>query len=240
LEQIKYRRRMKLRRAFFIDTPDYGRKDIRLINRDLTQLSEFWTALRARGYDANVVVFLQKELVKSQQHFFLLKMYPLLELPPLKPEEMLASYKQIFRNYTSSAKPTEPFIEEALTLVAQLSRGIFRRFMRYINLAVSDMLQKGKDAVNVEDVRNVITDAVLMQDSALEFEDMFRNETHKRQAVKLLSLLRGQIEANQKTMAEALGISEMAISRLMVQLESNGYVKRRRGKHGEWLVSITE
>jgi biotin operon repressor len=240
MEQVKYRRRMKHRRAFFIDTSDYGRKDLRLINRDLTQLSEFWTALRAHGYDVNVVIFLQKELVKAQQHFFLLKMYPLLELPPLKPEEMLASYKQIFRNYTSSAKPTEPFTEEALTLVAQLSKGIFRRLMRYINLTVLNMLQKGKDTVNVEDVKAVITDAVLMQDAELEFSEMFKNETHKQQAVRLLAFLREQREANQKTIAEALGLSEMAISRLMVQLESHGYVKRRRGKHGEWLVSITE
>jgi len=231
MEQIRFPLIMRPRKVFLIDTPDYGRKDVRLINRDLTQISEFWTDLRAYGYKANVVVFLQKELVKSQQHFFLLKMYPLLELTPFKPEEMLAAYKQNFGSCM-------PFIEESLTLVAQLSKGIFRRFMRYINLAVMDMLQKDKNVVSAEDVKAVITEDVLMMDADLEFTEMFRNESQKRTAIKILSFLRKNQEVNQKTVAEALGLAEATVSRLLNQLEDYCYVERRRGEHGEWLVSV--
>jgi len=157
-------------------------------------------------------------------------MDPLLELNPLKPEEMLEAYKMIVGSYT-------PFDEQSLSLMAQLSRGIFRRFMRYIRLTVADMLLKGKGIVSVDDVKTIINDDVLMKDAELEFMEMFRNEAHKQQATKTLSFLREQKEANQKTIAEALGFAEAAVSRLVNTLEDHGYVRRHRGEHGEWLVS---
>jgi hypothetical protein len=46
------------------------------------------------------------------------------------------------------------------------------------------------------------------------------------------ALLAGRNES-QKTIAEALGLNEMPISRLMIPLESHGYIKRRRVEHGE-------
>jgi len=47
------------------------------------------------------------------------------ELEPLKPEQMLEAYRKRF-------KAIEPFAEDALLTLARMSRGIFRRFLRYI------------------------------------------------------------------------------------------------------------
>ncbi len=234
-EEMKDSFRMNYRKAFLIDTPDYGRKDVRLINRDLTQLSEFWTDLRAFGYKANVIVFLQKELVKARQQFFLLKMYPLMELTPLKPEEMLEVYRKAL-----GAGSLDPFAAESLTLVAQYSRGIFRRFMRYVNMIVLNMVRRGKETVTVEDVKAVITDAVLMQDAELEFAEMFKSESRKRVAVKMLSFLKERGETDQEMIAEALDVDPSTVGRIMPTLEDNGYVKRKRAEHGKWIVSIAE
>lgn len=219
------------RKLIIIDTPDYGRKDIRLINRDLTQLGEFWSDLRAKGVKTNIVIFLQRELVKSQQHFFLLKMDPLLQLTPLKPEEMLSAYKMSWGLY-------EPFSEESLRLVAELSRGIFRRFMRYIRLAVQRIMEQGRPTVTVEDVNSVITDDILMQDAELEFTEMFRNQRYVEHAVKILKFLREEKSANQKVIAEKLSVHETIVSKIVSTLESNGYVKRVRGEGNTWNVEI--
>lgn len=222
---------MKAYKAFLIDTPDYGRKDIRRINQDLTQISEWWSDLRWYGCMANVVVFLQRELVRAQQHFFLLKMSPLIELKPLKPEEMVEFYNNNFNS-------CKPFTEDSLTLIAELSKGIFRRFMRYIQLAIQDMLEKERDVVSVEDVHRVITDDVLMKDMELEFWDMFRSESKKQTAFKIISFLRLNKETTQTQIAEAVGVNEATISRIIPVLEDNGYVKRKRVEHGRWLVSL--
>jgi hypothetical protein len=53
----------------------------------------------------------------------------IVELKSLKPERMVEAYGQQFES-------TEPFTPEALYAVARLSRGIFRRFLRYILLAI--------------------------------------------------------------------------------------------------------
>lgn len=213
-----------------IDTPDYGRKDVRLINRDLTQISEFWNALRERRCYANIVVFLQKELVRRQQHFFLLKMTPFIELD-FKCEELLQFYKSRFNSYT-------PFNEESLKEIARLSKAIFRRFQRYIHLTVLDMLQTSKNVVSVEDVKRVITDEELMKDAELEFWDMFRSESKKRTAVKILSSLRSGKEVSQEEIAEALNVNPATISRLIAVLEDYSYVKRRRAERKKLLVSL--
>jgi DNA-binding MarR family transcriptional regulator len=54
------------------------------------------------------------------------------------------------------------------------------------------------------------------------------------QAVRLLDCPK---ETNQKEIAEMLGVDEMAVSRLVRTLEAYGYLKRKRGLHGEWKVT---
>lgn len=215
-----------------IDTPDYGTKDIRLINRDLNNLHNLWNDLRFRPIkiDINLVIFFQKELVERQQHFFFKKMDKV-ELKPLKPKQLLEAFKMRFESY-------EPFTEDSLTLIAELSRGVFRRFMRYVQLSLEEMILERKSHVTIDDVKAVITDDILMEDMELEFADMFRNETYKKHALRILKFLRDVKETNQKTIAESLGIHPTILGRIVLTLEDNGYVKRIRGKRKTWKVKI--
>jgi len=227
----------------FIDMPDYGTKDIRRINKDLNILYEIWRFLRQqyewfeliesdakKRYQVNIVVFLQKELVKRQQHFFLRKM-DIVELRPLKPDELVHAFLMRFEDY-------EPFTRDSLMLIAELSRGIFRRFMRYIQLCLEDMIERNADKVTVEDVENIITDNVLMQDMELEFFDIFRNQRYANYATRIISFLIRKKEADQKTIAEYLNIHPTIAGRIISTLEQNGYVTRERGKRAQWLVKI--
>ena len=69
---------------------------------------------------------IQKEMFHD--HFFFDKMEKV-ELEPLRPEQMVEVYRKRF-------KAIEPFTEDALLTLGRMSRGIFRRFLRYIALTL--------------------------------------------------------------------------------------------------------
>lgn len=217
-----------------IETPDYAKRDVRKINRDLDRMFNLWETFRGSEWKCenvlNFVFFFQKELVEKTDHFFLRKM-DIIELKPLTPEQLIEAFKLKF-------KTCEPFSEEALTLIAELSRGIFRRFMRYIQLCLEDMLEREKNQVKVEDVKNVITPDVLMHDLDLELSDIFRNERYKRISIMVLKHLREHGSVNQKTLAEILDVHATILGRILSTLEDNGYVKRERGRKKELIIKI--
>jgi len=215
--------------TIFIDTPDYAIRDVRKINGDLTELSKIWKYLRSQGCRANIVIFFQKELVEKTDHFFLRKITDIVELKPLSPQQLIEAFKLRF-------KTCEPFSEEALKLIAELSRGVFRRFKRYIQLCLEDMLDRGREQVKVEDVKDVITTDVLMRDLDLELSDIFRNERYKRISIAVLKHLREHGSVNQKTLAEVLGVHATILGRILSSLEEHGYVKRERGKKRELII----
>lgn len=231
-----------------IDTPDYGRCDLRKINRDLTQIFNVWNEVRKRlhygtlqepnvkgihqRFTGNFVIFLQKELIKPKDHFFLRKM-DIVELKSLTTNELLEAFEMRFTTF-------DPFTEESLTLIAELSRGIFRRFMRYIQLTLENMIERGSTEVTVGDVKAVITEEIIMEDMELEFYDMFKNERYTRHAVRILNFLRDAGQTDQKTIAEELGIHATILGRIVATLEENGYVKRVRGTGKTWKVEIQE
>jgi GTPase SAR1 family protein len=223
-------------RTTLIDTVDYGKRDIRKIHRDLSGIFNLWDKVRSYGHlgstvlgYTNFVIFMQRELVKGADHFFLRKM-DIMELKPLTPEQLVEAFKMRFTT-------TEPFNEDGLKLIAELSRGIFRRFMKYVRLCLENIIVEGKNIVTVEDVKKSVTTDILMQDLDLELSDIFRNERYKRFAVEVLQFVRENPNVNQKTVADALGIHETILGRIMATLEGNGYIKRTRGgEHGEWLI----
>lgn len=219
--------------SVFMETADYGHKDIRLINRDLNNLHNLWSAVRSDRWNntVNFVIFLQKELIENLDHFFLRKMDKV-KLGLLTTQELLEAFKLRFESY-------DPFNEDAIMLIAELSRGVFRRFMRYIQLVIEDVIMKGANQITVENVKAVITQDVLMQDMELEFFDIFKNKRYKEYAVKVLQFLRENKTVNQKTLAEELGVHATILGRILATLEENEYIKRTRGReHGELIVSL--
>src|SRR5208282_422379 len=126
------------KRLLLIDTPDYSKTDRRLMAKDLDEIYWLWNLMSKGITKPNIVVAIQKEMFGG--HFFFDKMERV-ELEPLRPEEMVEAYRKRF-------KGVEPFTEDALLNLARMSRGIFRRFLRYITLTLTHWEASGKGIID--------------------------------------------------------------------------------------------
>jgi hypothetical protein len=148
--------------------------------RDLNDIYRLWVNLsKTKGQKPNIVLAVQKEMFGG--HFFFDKMQKI-ELEPLQPEQMIEAYRNHFRT-------TEPFTEEALLTLARMSRGVFRRFLRYINLAL-EVWSTHPDPCHSIDrpvVKGAVTLERLAEDMEFELAEVFpRQSDAPRQAVQLL------------------------------------------------------
>jgi len=156
-------------KVFLLDLPDYTKHTMTYMNRDLSNIQSFWEKMidaNADGFFPNIVLFIQKELFHG--HFFFGKC-DVFEIRSFKPEELVDYYKRKFKDYL-------PFTEEALTEIACLSRGIFRRFKKYILICLDnwyDLLDSNKITVP--------------------------HETKEKNMDKLVSLSYNSLENNMKT-----------------------------------------
>jgi len=202
--------------VILIDTPDYPKTDKRRMNRDLDEIHWLWDSLITRGRNATMVIAVQKEM--SQDHFFLDKMQPV-ELRPLSTEQILEGYMKQFGTF-------EPFTENAIKLLAQMSRGIFRRFIKYIYMT----LENRDDTTEIieEDVRNSVSEQQLLLDNEEELSEIFpKSDQSQLQAMKIMQFLETH-SVNQKKLAESAGISEYALSRILDRLELHHKIRREK------------
>jgi energy-coupling factor transporter ATP-binding protein EcfA2 len=229
--------------TILIDMPDYDRSNFREMYRDLTKLQTWWENVftdQFEGYTqkVNLVLFFQKEMFHG--HFFMGK-FDVYELKPLTPDQLLECYRNLFQSF-------EPFTEEALRQIAILSRGIFRRFKKYIRICLDNFLNlntitpnlEDKRVISVEDVNQWITEDQIVKDMELELMTIFPKERENRVlSVKVFSLLREKGALPQSKIAEEIFEGAlMKTSRVLDRLESWGYIKRERsGK--EKIVSLT-
>jgi MarR family len=215
-----------------IDTPDYRRKDARLISRDLGELSGFFQELVSHRWEGHLVVFIQKELYGG--HFFEGKGFRF-EIAPFAPEELVRYYQESFGD-------RYPFTVDAILLVARLSRGVFRRYKRYILLCLekwetAESSNRGDD-IDANLVRAAVTEDELTKDLELELGKLFPREESTGVAARTISVVAKNPEpVNQKTLAEALGASQDVIGRILGTLEVNGYIKRENTAVGK-VVSL--
>jgi hypothetical protein len=121
----------------------------------------------------------------SRGHFFFDKMEKI-ELAPLVPGQMVEAYRKRFGD-------TKPFTEDALLHLARMSRGIFRRFLRYITLTLdaSEIVRRESGSpIDSDIVRRAVTTERLAEDMELELAELFPKHSDLRlQAVRLLMLL---------------------------------------------------
>jgi uncharacterized membrane protein len=200
-----------------IDTPDYSKTDRRMMAKDLEGIYWLWNTLAETG--ANLVVAVQKEMFRD--HFFLNKMEKI-ELEPLQPKEMVEAYHRRFKTY-------EPFTEDTLLTLARMSRGIFRRFLKYITLALRYSESHDKKIIDTQTVKEAVTVERLAEDMELELAELFPKQSDLRlQAVRLLMYLEESGPKKQSELAEEFGLEEYAMSRLLAKLELHRYVVRRR------------
>ena len=218
-------------RYILIDMPDYTKSTAHSMNRDIDNVQQLWQRIQAedKRKEISFIIAFQKEMVMKHPHFFIGKM-DIVTLKPLKPEELIEAYK--LHN-----KTIEPFTEDALRLIGELSRGIFRRFLKYIQITIEKNLN-AEIPLTVENVNNAITEDLLIEDMELELSDIFKTKDKKTEAVRVLNFLRQHGATNMKTIAEELNIGEKVIQRLIRKLYGYRYVDIKRGKGKEKLVSL--
>jgi hypothetical protein len=207
------------KKVILIDMPDYSKTDRRRLAKDLEGIYWLWSWMANHGVKANVVIAIQKELFGG--HFFLDKMEKV-ELEPLGPKEMVEAYRKRF-------KAIEPFTEDALLTLARMSRGVFRRFLRYITLTLTRWETEGKGPIDTAIVKEAVTVARLVEDMELELVELFPKQSELRlQAVRLLLLLEESESRKQNGLSEELGMEAYEMTRLLAKLELHHYVTRRR------------
>jgi hypothetical protein len=208
--------------TILIDTPDYSKTDRRLMAKDLDGIYWLWNTLASSATSAitpNIVLAIQKEMFRD--HFFFDKMEKV-ELEPLKPEQMLEAYRKRF-------KAIEPFTEDALLTLARMSRGVFRRFLRYITLTLQHWETSRNGRVDTTIVKEAVTVERLAEDIGRELAELFPKQSDLRlQAVRLLMHLEESGPKKQTELAEELGMEGYAMSRLLAKLELHRYIIRRR------------
>jgi hypothetical protein len=205
-----------------IDMPDYSKTDRRAMARDLQDVYWWWNDLAKTSVRRpNFVIAVQKEMFAG--HFFFDKMVKV-ELGPLAPDQMLEAYLKGFET-------AGPFTEDALLTLARMSRGIFRRFLRYITLTLDlwERRREPRDLIDSATVREAVTVERLAEDMELELMELFPKQSDLRlQAVRLLMYLQESGPKKQGELAEEFGLEEYAMSRLLAKLELHRYIVRRR------------
>jgi hypothetical protein len=232
-----WRNMLREKHSVFIDMPDYSKTDRRMMAKDLEEIYWLWQSLNRNPQliDStpipNIVIAIQKEMFGG--HFFFDKMQKV-ELAPLRPEVMVEVYRRRFKN-------TDPFTSDALLTVARMSRGIFRRFLRYIMLTLDlweEEQRVGRGRIETETVREAVTTEQLAGDMELELAGLFPKHSDLRGlAVRLLLLLQEQGERKQGELADSLEVEGYALSRLLTKLEASHHITRRRAGNDK-IVSL--
>jgi len=216
-------------RTILIDLPDYSKTDMRRVATDLETIHWIWNRLAQSRRQPNIVITFQKELFRG--HFFLGKMNRI-ELNPLKPEAITKFYEDKFNG-------PDPYTHDALLLLAKMSRGIFRRFLKYLTLTLDHQEHANSSPpITVDQVREAVPPQLLAEDMDQQLAEVFPKQADQRiQAVKLLLHLEEHGPTSQTEIAQFLSLPEYAISRLLNKLEDGRYVKRQK-KGLENIVAI--
>jgi hypothetical protein len=222
LRQSAWLRMLRRSEIVLIDTPDYSKTDRRLMAKDLQDIYWIWNTLASSSSSSippSIVLAIQKEMFHD--HFFFDKMQKV-ELEPLKPEQMVEAYLKRF-------KAIEPFTEDALLALARMSRGIFRRFLRYITLTLQYSESHGEKIIDAGTVKEAVTVERLAEDMEAELVELFPKQSDLRlQAVRVLMRLEESGPRKQAELVEELGLEGYAMSRLLAKLELHRYIVRRR------------
>lgn len=209
----------EFKRVILIDTPDYSKTDKRRLDRDLEGIYWFWNNL-AHRCGPSIVVAMQEEMFRG--HFFLGKMRKV-KLLPLSADQMLRAYRLRFDTF-------EPFTEEALRLLARMSRGIFRRFKNYISETLDLWASEGSHG---RIYRGIVERAVpverIAEDMELDLKPLFPKHSELCvAAVRVILDLEEEGPQKQTQLTTKFGLKPFETSRLLGKLQSAGHVRRPR------------
>lgn len=222
--------------TILIDLPDYDKNNRTQMIHDLNAIHKFWQnidVMNEGSRETNIVLFMQKELFHN--HFFFGKM-DVIDLELLKPQDFI-------QYYTDKFGSTKPFEVDALREIAYLSRGIFRRFKKYIRICLDNFYDDSeKGGISVEDVQLWISQAQLSKDMELELSSVFHSRELHNYTVTLLQVLgkNGSVD-QQELSTQVFGegkAAEMQCSRVLQKLEAYGYIKREVHDNNKKMVSL--
>jgi len=208
--------------TLLIDLPDYPSRGSRAMNKHLDQIHKIW---EENGHCKVFVIALQKELAHG--HYFLGK-GSAIDLQPVAPETMIGAYLNVYRVWN-------PFTPEALTALARLSGGIFRRFKQYMGLCIEEAAATETNAYDVDLVNRTITEDILLNDMEAELGITFPHPDTRKTASRIVLHLRREGAMNQKTLAEQLELAESTVTRAVKKLDGT-HIQRTRGKGKEYVL----
>jgi hypothetical protein len=224
--------------TLILDLPDYSKKDQRLINKDINDIQDLWKRtildtdlLLAGGGTLNLVYTLQKETLGG--HYFTGK-GGIFEIRPFTAGELVDAYTKIWEKkfaQTGVDLRTWPFEEKALLCLARYSRGIFRRFLKYIGMCLGPLMSSpdlSEQPVDLKRVQSAVDWEEIQKDWESELSRIFKKEDTQRLAMKIIVALMKTGEVSQGNLAKALQVSEVAVSRILGPLEENGFIVRER------------
>jgi hypothetical protein len=230
IERTAWLNAVQTKDTILIDFPDYSRENQSKMNKDLDDFAHWWESIilaDSQGiYNqrANVVIFFQKELFSGH---FLFGKFDVFELKPATPNFMV----NILRVNCGSI---EPFLPETLEYIAKLSRGVIRRFKKYVKLCLENF-QHSCNSITVELAKNLISLEQLEKDMELELMDVFPKQKELRKySVIVLQLLNERKAIPQNEITETVfDGNKMKCSRVLEKLEAWNYIER------EWTSTET-
>jgi hypothetical protein len=215
-------------KIILIDMPDYSRSNANALVHDIAEIQQFWESMENRG-NTHLVIAIQRELVLKAPNFFWGKCDRYV-IEPLTTPQLIEAFKL-------SNPDGDIFEPAALQLLGDLSRGIFRRFKKYMRLTI-EADHEWKLPMTKDLVERAITNDIVFQDLDQELADFIENEENRRCASRILSYLRSHNEVNVKTIAEDIGISETMGQKIIQKLSLYNYIQTKHGEGKEKLVSL--
>ncbi len=236
VKENAFRSYLRDSRILLIDLPDYPRGGKQVMSRDLDDIQQLWNSLALQGWNGNIVISLQRELLGEEgvSHYLLGKTF-IYEIKPFSSTEILKLYKMKWNS-------TSPFTEEALKYVCARARGITRRWLRYLGIILQSWLLDERKAtpIDMKDVSQYLPMDEVARDMGAELNHVFRKSPEGRKnAMAIITLVNSADKPlNQKQVASTLGIGEMECSRVVGKLEDYGYLKREKTKKGNLLKTL--
>jgi hypothetical protein len=218
--------------SILINMRDYGTSDKRAMANDLEEIQKLWQLILSQTSKLkvevpNLVFVLQKELAMSDEgfvtHFFLGKAR-IIEITPFHARELVDHYESEFGSFYPFKGAKE------LHILAAESRGIYRRFLRYIKLALEGyMLEHHNPALTGEEekennvipsspprssplepcidldmIKRTVDSNEIEADWKMDLERIFHNSRHARAASELVALLLDTDSVGQAVLLRAL------------------------------------
>ena len=247
--------------SILIDLRDYGMKDSRAMNTDLNEIQKLWQYMNEYLYSKkaaspelqltspNLVFVLQKELATTEDarpaNYFLGKVARTFEIAPFARDELIRAYVEEFGS-------TWPFEELALLRLAYHSRGIFRQFLRYIQLSLDpyvQSLEKGEiTSLSLEAMDKSLPHDEMARDTETELRQIFPYGSYWKVAFHIIIALGASEQPMTQTQLQEIvqmpdehgqksSVNQPAFSTIVKKLEDYGFVKRENTSSGK-LVSL--